>query len=83
MEDEIKIALEKDLGRDVFLSWLIEVSGTIMDIKHAYDNTKRWALDEVVDTPLTIGPGSSKIIWEPLGVALILSAWNYPIVTSI
>lgn len=30
-----------------------------------------------------IGPAQSKIIYDPLGVALVISSWNYPLYTSI
>ena len=30
-----------------------------------------------------IGLASSEVIYEPLGVSLILSAWNYPIYTAL
>jgi aldehyde dehydrogenase (NAD+) len=39
--------------------------------------------DELVETPLLVGPGSSYIIKEPLGVVAILGSWNYPFVTTI
>ena len=39
---------------------------------------KDWMKDLVVDTPIGVGPGKSYIKYEPLGVVLIMSAWNYP-----
>jgi aldehyde dehydrogenase (NAD+) len=30
-----------------------------------------------------LGLASSELVYEPLGVALVLSAWNYPIYTAI
>lgn len=30
-----------------------------------------------------MGMGKSQIEYEPLGVALVISAWNYPIYTAI
>lgn len=42
-----------------------------------------WSKAETVDTPFVIGPGSSKILYEPFGVALVISAWNYPLYTGI
>jgi aldehyde dehydrogenase (NAD+) len=30
-----------------------------------------------------IGVARSEVIYEPLGVALVISAWNYPIYTAI
>ena len=37
--------------------------------------------DIVVDTPIGVGPGKSYIKPEPLGVILVMSAWNYPYYT--
>jgi len=36
-----------------------------------------------VDTPMLVGPGSSKILAEPLGTVLILGSWNFPLFTTI
>jgi aldehyde dehydrogenase (NAD+) len=32
---------------------------------------------------LIVGPGKSKIRYEPLGVALIFGSWNYPYVVNL
>lgn len=32
---------------------------------------------------LALGLASSEVVYEPLGVALVLSAWNYPIYTAL
>lgn len=47
------------------------------------DNLKKWANDESVDTPMLIGPGKSKIVYEPLGVVLIMGSWNFPLYTTL
>jgi len=39
--------------------------------------------DDVVDTPSLIGPAKSKIVYEPLGVALIMGSWNFPFFTTL
>ena len=36
-----------------------------------------------VKTSITIFPSSAAIVPEPLGVVLIISAWNYPYCTSV
>jgi aldehyde dehydrogenase (NAD+) len=46
-------------------------------------NLKKWIKDVNVGTPMTIGPGQSKIVYEPLGVVLILGSWNFPLFTTI
>jgi aldehyde dehydrogenase (NAD+) len=37
----------------------------------------------VVETPMIVGPGTSKIVAEPLGVVLILGSWNFPYFTTL
>jgi aldehyde dehydrogenase (NAD+) len=39
--------------------------------------------DKVVDTPMTVGPAKSRIVYEPLGCVLIIGSWNYPIFTTL
>ena len=56
---------------------------TKIDIQHNEANFRTWAKPEKVDTPLVVGPATSRIVYEPLGVVLVLGAWNYPLFTSI
>ncbi|CAI5469035.1 unnamed protein product [Closterium sp. Yama58-4] len=39
-------------------------------------------LDQV-GTPLTLRPGHSEVVHEPLGVVLIISPWNFPLLLSL
>ena len=39
--------------------------------------------DEPRDTPFMIGPGTSYVVKEPLGVVAILGAWNFPLKTTL
>ena len=56
---------------------------TKIDIQHNEANFRTWAKPEKVDTPLVVGPATSRIVYEPLGVVLVLGARNYPLFTSI
>mmetsp|Transcript_47402 Transcript_47402/g.72443 ORF Transcript_47402/g.72443 Transcript_47402/m.72443 type:complete len:90 (-) Transcript_47402:303-572(-) len=42
-----------------------------------------WTKPEEVDTSMLVGPAKSYTILEPLGVVLVMPAWNYPVYTSI
>jgi aldehyde dehydrogenase (NAD+) len=75
--------MEKDLGRGEFFSWfgcLVVVMG---DLEHNIEGVLKWMKDEPRDTPNTVSPASSKVVYEPLGTALIMSAWNFPVLTCI
>lgn len=47
-------------------------------VKHFINNVEEYAKIRRVSTTMVIGPGKSYIVPDPLGVALIIGAWNYP-----
>lgn len=51
--------------------------------KFALKELQRWMMPEKVKTSLTTFPSSAEIVSEPLGVVLIISAWNYPYLLSL
>lgn len=54
-----------------------------LDLIDYYNRTAEKTLaDQVVRTPLTLFPKKSKVYFEPMGVVLIISPWNYPFVLS-
>jgi aldehyde dehydrogenase (NAD+) len=57
----------------------LEIGLLYSEIKHARRHLSRWASRRPVTTPMIGQPGSSWVQPEPLGVVLIMSAWNYPI----
>ncbi|QZE14323.1 aldehyde dehydrogenase family protein [Halosquirtibacter laminarini] len=75
---QIESALYNDLGKSSFESYLTEVNILIAEIDHTMHNLKEWMKDELVDTPIALQPAKSYIQYEPLGVVLIMGAWNYP-----
>ncbi len=77
---EIKIteALWKDLHKSYEEAYLTEISIVTQEIDYHIKNLKRWAKTKRVTTPIHLLPSSSRIIYEPLGVALIIAPWNYP-----
>ncbi|CAD8095364.1 unnamed protein product [Paramecium primaurelia] len=83
MEQEFHVALEKDLGVTIFSSQMTSTIVTKVEIENQLAHIDEWSKEEYVDTPFVIGPGSSKIIYEPLGVVLVIAAWNYPLYTGI
>lgn len=78
-EDAWVHALEKDLGKSEFESWVTEISQVIAEIKHLRSNLPRWMGDKNARTPLALAPASSRIRRDPLGVVVIIAPWNYPL----
>ncbi|MCA9615787.1 MAG: aldehyde dehydrogenase family protein, partial [Myxococcales bacterium] len=77
-ESEILAALKSDLGKPEIEAFGAEVSFVANDVAHTKKHLKSWMKAEKVSSPLVVQPGQSFIVREPLGVALIISPWNYP-----
>jgi len=75
---KIEDALWTDLHKSPEESYLTEISVVTQEIDNHLKHLKKWAKPKKVSTPKHILPSSSRIIFEPLGVALIVAPWNYP-----
>ena len=72
-------ALWTDLHKSAEEAVLTEISIVEGEIKNHLSHLKRWMKPVRKSTPLKMFPSSSFIVNEPLGTALIVSPWNYPI----
>ena len=77
-ENKIAEALWKDLHKSKEEAYLTETSIVLQEIDNHLKHLKRWVKSKRVSTPIHLLPSSSKIIYEPLGVSLIIAPWNYP-----
>jgi aldehyde dehydrogenase (NAD+) len=77
-EAELDKAIYKDFKKSSFDNYVSELSIVYHDIDEAINNVKKWAKKESVKTNLLNIPAKSYIIPEPLGVTLVIGAWNYP-----
>jgi len=75
-QTEVIAAVKQDLGRSDYEGYF-ELAA-ITEIDEALKHLKRWAKPQRVALPLSQKPGSAWRQPEPLGVALIIGAWNYP-----
>ncbi|MBC3846092.1 aldehyde dehydrogenase family protein [Winogradskyella echinorum] len=76
--EQIKEALYKDLGKPVVETELSEVYQIIGDIKYVKKHLHQWMGKQRVNTPMSMLGSSSYYIYEPKGVCLIISPWNFP-----
>lgn len=83
MKQEFAQAHYKDLGINSFIYDLATHNTTVGDIKDGIANLDSWMKRESVPTPLALGMAKSSILYQPLGVVLVLAAWNYPVITAI
>jgi aldehyde dehydrogenase (NAD+) len=78
-EPAIGQALAEDLAKPAQEVLLGELSLLYSEIRHARRRLRRWSKARRVRTPAVGQPGRSWVQPEPLGVVLIMGAWNYPV----
>ncbi|CAF2147061.1 unnamed protein product [Brassica napus] len=60
-----------------------QLSNTKSSCMLAIKELKNWMAPETVKTSVTTFPSSAQIVSEPLGVVLVISAWNFPFLLSV
>jgi aldehyde dehydrogenase (NAD+) len=78
-EKPLTDALWQDLHKSYQEAYLTELSIVYAEIRHHLRNMRKWAKAERYASPLAILPATSKVIKQPLGNALIMAPWNYPV----
>jgi aldehyde dehydrogenase (NAD+) len=76
--DELCDALWKDLRRNVTDADLMDVTYNVKEADYALKHLDAWMAPERVHTPLVFEPGHVRVRRDPLGVTLIIGAWNEP-----
>ena len=75
---QIKEALFNDYRKHPSEVDLTEIYPITSEIKHAKSHVHRWMRKQKVKTPLAMMGSSSRIKYEPKGVVMIISPWNFP-----
>ena len=77
-EPEIMSALKADLGRSGYESFITENIVAFDELNAAIASLKKWSKPKPVNTPIQLFYSKSHIVYEPLGLVLIISPWNFP-----
>ncbi|XP_008423435.1 fatty aldehyde dehydrogenase-like isoform X3 [Poecilia reticulata] len=77
-ETEISTALKQDISRSQYDTPLLELISIENEIKLAIEKLAQWAAPRPVEKNLFTISDEVYIQPEPLGVVLIIGAWNYP-----
>lgn len=72
-------ALWKDLHKSAEEAILTELSIVAGEVKNHLKHLRSWMRSRCVTTPLKMMPSRSRVVSEPLGNALIIAPWNYPV----
>ncbi len=78
-EQPLTEALWQDLHNCYEEAYMTELSIVRGEIKNHLKHLKGWMRPRRVYSPLKMFPSQSRIITEPLGGALIIAPWNYPV----
>ncbi|CAH1453952.1 unnamed protein product [Lactuca virosa] len=77
-DKQICDALFSDLSKPEMEAFIHEIALIKNSCKLSLKKLKEWMKPEKVKTTLSTFPSSAEIVPEPLGVVLVISAWNYP-----
>ncbi|KAL6906176.1 hypothetical protein ACP4OV_003777 [Aristida adscensionis] len=83
MEGEICAALRADLAKPLTEAYVHEISLVRTSCMFALKNLKKWMKPKKVPAGILTFPSTARITEEPLGVVLVISAWNYPFLLAI
>ncbi|PWJ53850.1 aldehyde dehydrogenase (NAD+) [Quadrisphaera granulorum] len=81
--DVLEEAVRRDLGKAPLETRTTEVALLQMEVKHTRRHLRRWLRPVRSGVPLALQPASASTVLEPLGVALIIGAWNYPLLLTL
>lgn len=77
-EERLYEAIYKDFRKGRFDTFLTELNLVYNEIDFFLKNLDKLSKPKKVKTALSLQPGNSHIHYDPLGVTLIIGAWNYP-----
>lgn len=78
-EQKLADALWADLHKSYEEAYLTEISIVKGEIVNHKKHVRKWSRRRKKSSPLKLFPSRSYVVKEPLGTALIVSPWNYPV----
>lgn len=82
-ENLICEALKEDLNKSQTEAYMCEIGLVLSELRYQIKHIKKWSKNKKVWTPLAQFYGVSYESYEPYGVTLVMSPWNYPFMLSI
>jgi aldehyde dehydrogenase (NAD+) len=76
--EKLHQALFDDFHKNPSETDVTEIAPTIDEINYTLKHLKKWMKPKKVTTPVGLFGTRSKVKFEPKGMVLILSPWNYP-----
>ncbi len=82
-EDKIFDTLEKDLNKSNAEAYMCEIGMALSDIRYQINHLKKWCKKKIILTPISQFPSIGYKYYEPYGVTLVMSTWNYPFLLAV
>ncbi|HAZ12899.1 MAG: aldehyde dehydrogenase [Bdellovibrionales bacterium GWA2_49_15] len=76
--EDLQNAIHADYGKHPSETDITEIYPCISEINHTISSLRKWMKPKRVSSPLALFGTRSEIRFEPRGMVLILSPWNYP-----
>jgi len=76
---ELTAALRSDLGRPSMEAYAADLGHAKGELRHLAAHVGRWTKPRRVRMPATVMPARGWVQPEPLGVAMVIAPWNYPV----
>jgi len=77
-QERILDKVQEDTGKSRFDALTAEIFGVLDFLDYLGKNAVKYLSDRKVPTPFALMGKKSRIYFEPLGTALLVSPWNYP-----
>lgn len=81
-QEDIFKALKEDLGKSETEGYMCEVGLTLSELSYQIKHLKKWSKPKRKKMSLPNFHSKNIIVQEPLGVTLVMSPWNYPILLT-
>jgi aldehyde dehydrogenase (NAD+) len=78
-QESLVQAVFTDLGKPAHQVVFTELLALATSCKFAIKELKKWMAPEEVPVPPIALPGTAFVVPEPLGVALVIAPWNFPL----
>ncbi|CAD7957276.1 unnamed protein product [Amoebophrya sp. A120] len=82
-EENIIRAVQADMQRNYQDCFVSDFVMLVSEIDQTIANLPEWAKPEPRATPLIMQPGNSEVQFQPKGVVLVITPWNYPVSTCV
>lgn len=78
-EDDFLAALQADLAKNATEARRTELMFIVNEVDDTLEHLDEWLAPQPAGLPERLLPAEGRMVREPLGVALIIGPWNYPL----